>query len=155
MLAFQRSEELAVDGIVGPNTARALGLDVPSIPSAIPGVTVLVVSQMFPVTPLGNIKANLPPVLDALVSASLPDSGMVLVALGTIRGETESFLPISEGQTRFNTSPSGHPFDLYDNRQDLGNTGPPDGQISGDEVLCSLPGGQITPVTERRLVLIL
>ncbi len=155
MLAFQRSEELAVDGIVGPNTARALGLDVPSIPSAIPGVTVLVVSQMFPVTPLGNIKANLPPVLDALVSASLPDRGMVLVALGTIRGETESFLPISEGQTRFNTSPSGHPFDLYDNRQDLGNTGPPDGQISGDEVLCSLPGGQITPVTERRLVLIL
>jgi len=66
-------------------------------------------------------------VLDALVSAKLSDKGMVLVALGTIRAETESFEPISEGRSRFNTSPSGPPFDLYDNRQDLGNTGTPDG----------------------------
>jgi peptidoglycan L-alanyl-D-glutamate endopeptidase CwlK len=82
---------------------------------------------MFPVTPIGNIKASLPPVLDALISAKLPDRAMVLMALGTIRAETESFQPISEGQSRFNTSPSGHPFDLYDNRHDLGNTGAPDG----------------------------
>jgi putative chitinase len=128
VLAFQRSEGIAADGIVGPNTATALGLAaIPSVPSAIPGVTVQVVSQMFPVTPIGNVKANLPPVLDALVSANLPDKLMVLMALGTIRAETESFQPISEGQSRFNTSPSGHPFDLYDNRRDLGNTGPPDG----------------------------
>ena len=128
MLAFQHSEGIAADGIVGPNTASALGLaTIPSIPSAVPGVTVQIVSLMFPVTPIGNIKANLPPVLDALVAAKLPDRAMVLMALGTIRAETESFLPISEGQSRFNTSPSGHPFDLYDNRRDLGNTGPPDG----------------------------
>jgi peptidoglycan L-alanyl-D-glutamate endopeptidase CwlK len=74
VLAFQRNEGLAADGIVGPNTATALGLAViPSIPSAIPGVTVQVVSQMFPLTPIGNIKANLPPILEELVSASLPD----------------------------------------------------------------------------------
>jgi len=128
VLAFQRSNGLAADGVVGPNTAMALGLAaIPSVPSAIPGVTVQVVSQMFPVTPIGNIKTNLPPVLDALVSAVLTDKAMVLMALGTIRAETESFLPISEGQSRFNTSPSGHPFDLYDNRQDLGNIGAPDG----------------------------
>ena len=128
VLGFQRSEGLAADGIVGPNTATALGLAaVPSVPSAVPGVTVEAVSQMFPETPIGNIKANLPPVLNALISAKLPDKAMVLMALGTIRAETESFLPISEGQSHFNTSPSGHPFDLYDNRQDLGNTGPPDG----------------------------
>lgn len=128
VLAFQKSEGLAADGVVGPNTAKALGLAaIPSIPSAIPSVTVQVVTQMFPVTPIGNIKANLPHVLDALVSAKLPDRAMVLMALGTIRAETESFLPISEGQSRFNTSPSGHPFDLYDNRQDLGNRGAPDG----------------------------
>ena len=128
VLAFQRSKGLAADGVVGPNTATALGLAaIPSVPSAIPGVTVQVVSQMFPVTPIGNIKTNLPPVLDALVSAVLTDKAMVLTALGTIRAETESFLPISEGQSRFNTSPSGHPFDLYDNRQDLGNIGAPDG----------------------------
>lgn len=128
VLAFQRSKGLAADGVVGPNTATALGLAaIPSVPIAIPGVTVQVVSQMFPVTPIGNIRTNLPPVLDALVSAILTDKAMVLMALGTIRAETESFLPISEGQSRFNTSPSGHPFDLYDNRQDLGNTGAPDG----------------------------
>jgi putative chitinase len=129
VIAFQRSKALAVDGVVGPNTATALGLTaMPSVPSVVPGVTVQVVSQMFPVTPIGNIKANLPPVLDALVSAKLPDRAMVLMALGTIRAETESFQPISEGQSRFNTSPSGHPFDLYDNRNDLGNTGAPDGE---------------------------
>jgi peptidoglycan L-alanyl-D-glutamate endopeptidase CwlK len=128
VLAFQNSEAIAADGIVGPNTASALGLaTIPSIPSAVPGLTVQIVSQMFPVTPIGNIKANLPPVLDALVAANLSDRAMVLMALGTIRAETESFVPISEAQSRFNTSPSGHPFDLYDNRRDLGNTGAPDG----------------------------
>jgi len=129
VIAFQHSNGLAADGVVGPKTAMALGLAIPAVPSAIPGVTVIVVSQMFPVTPIGNIKANLPPVLDALVSAALPDKLMVLMALGTIRAETESFLPISEGQSRFNSSPSGHPFDLYDNRRDLGNTGAPDGAL--------------------------
>jgi peptidoglycan L-alanyl-D-glutamate endopeptidase CwlK len=128
VLAFQRSERLAADGIVGPNTAKALQLaTIPTVPSAIPGVTVQVVSRMFPVTPIGNIKANLPAVLDSLVVASLPDRAMVLTALSTIRAETASFEPITEGRSRFNTSPNGHPFDLYDNRKDLGNRGAPDG----------------------------
>jgi putative chitinase len=128
VLGFQRSKGLAADGVVGPSTAKALGLAaIPAKPSAIAGVTVQLVSQLFPATPVGNINANLPLVLDSLVSESLSDKAMVLMALGTIRAETESFMPISEGQSRFNTSPTGHPFDLYDNRQDLGNTGPPDG----------------------------
>jgi len=128
VLAFQRSEKLAADGIVGPNTAEALGLTaIPERPSVISGVTPGIVAEMFPVTPIGNIKKNLPPVLNALVAAVLSDKPMVLMALSTIRAETESFQPISEGQSRFNTSPSGHPFDLYDNRKDLGNLGPPDG----------------------------
>jgi putative chitinase len=128
VLGFQHSKGLAADGIVGPNTALALGLSsIPAIPSAIAGVTVQVVAMMFPGTPVANITANLPPVLDALVAANLPDKLMVLMALGTIRAETASFEPISEGQSHFNTSPSGPPFDLYDHRQDLGNMGPPDG----------------------------
>jgi peptidoglycan L-alanyl-D-glutamate endopeptidase CwlK len=52
---------------------------------------------------------------------------MVLMALGTIRAETGRFEPISEGISKFNTSPGGRPFDLYDNRADLGNRGAPDG----------------------------
>ena len=128
--AFQKSAGIAPDGVVGPQTAAALGLGGPPAPLAAlatPTVTVAMVAKMFPVTPVRNIEANLPPVLDALVSFQLADKPMVLMALGTIRAETESFVPIAEGESTFNTSPGGHPFDLYDNRKDLGNLGPPDG----------------------------
>lgn len=129
VLAFQSSKGLLADGIAGPRTMSELGLvDSNTLPDATDQVSVQVVSQMFPNTPLANIKANLPPVLDALVRKRLQDKTMVLVALATIRAETESFLPVSEGISRFNTSPSQHPFDLYDNRDDLGNQGPPDGE---------------------------
>src|SRR5438093_1493392 len=61
VIAFQRSEGLLADGIVGPRTQAALALPTPDpLPSVIPGVTPTVVSKMFPFTPLGNIKANLP-----------------------------------------------------------------------------------------------
>jgi peptidoglycan L-alanyl-D-glutamate endopeptidase CwlK len=127
LLAFQKSKGLAADGIAGPQTAAALGLAAAPPAPVIPGVTVAIVSQMFPGTPVVNIQNNLPHVLKALVAQSLTDKPMVLTALGTIRAETASFLPISEGQSHFNTSPGGAPFDLYDNRADLGNQGPPDG----------------------------
>lgn len=128
VIAFQQSEGLVPDGIAGPRTLARLGLTNPQeAPSAIPAVTVAIVSQMFPGTPIGNIKAQLPTVLGTLAEESLDDKPMVLMALATIRAETESFLPIPEGQSRFNTSPNGHAFDLYDNRKDLGNQGPPDG----------------------------
>ena len=52
---------------------------------------------------------------------------MLLMALATIRAEAESFLPLTEAQSRFNTAPGGAPFGLYDHRRDLGNQGPPDG----------------------------
>jgi putative chitinase len=128
VLAFQRSAGLLADGIVGNRTATALGLTtVPDVVSVIPGVTVEVVSPMFPDTPVQNIRTNLPTVLQALIAPQLTQKGMVLVALATIRAETESFLPISEFRSKFNTSPDGQSFDLYDNRSDLGNQGPPDG----------------------------
>lgn len=128
VIAFQRSEGLLADGIAGPRTQAALGLvEDATLPSAIPQVTVQVVGEMFPSTPLGNIKRNLPFVLDALVARRLADRAMVLMALATIRAETESFMPVDEGLSRYNTSPGGHAFDLYDHRRDLGNQGPPDG----------------------------
>jgi putative chitinase len=128
VIAFQRSEALPADGIVGPRTAAALGLaNPPAIVSAIPAVTPEIVCKMFPATPPRNIETNLPVVLNALVAPQLVEKPLILMALATIRAETECFLPISEGQSRFNTSPGGHPFDLYDNRKDLGNQGPPDG----------------------------
>ena len=128
VLAFQKSESLVADGSVNQATAAALGLPkVPPLPSAATKITVQVVARMFPQTPLGNIKTNLQPVLDAMVAEELADQAMLLMALATIRAETESFEAISEGISRFNTSPNGHSFDLYDNRKDLGNQGAPDG----------------------------
>ncbi len=128
VMAFQQSEGLLADGIAGPRTLAALGLTKDdTLPSVLDQVTPRVVSQMFPQTPVDNIKANLQAVLDALDAAGLGDKPMVLMALATIRAETESFLPVSEGQSRFNTSPGGKPFDLYDSRKDLGNQGPTDG----------------------------
>jgi putative chitinase len=129
VMAFQQSKGLAADGVAGPRTIAELGLEnPPEIVSAIPAVTVAIVSKMFPATPVSNIRANLPVVLNALVAPQLADKPMVLMALATIRAETESFLPVSEGQSVYNTSPGGHPFDLYDHRKELGNQGPPDGE---------------------------
>jgi peptidoglycan L-alanyl-D-glutamate endopeptidase CwlK len=129
VFAFQRSEGLLADGIVGPRTAGILGRGKPGkLPSALKQATPAVVSTMFPHTPLGNIKRNLPHVLAALGKSGLHDRMMILMALATIRAETESFEPIAEGRSRYNSSPNGHPFDLYDKRRDLGNRGTPDGE---------------------------
>jgi peptidoglycan L-alanyl-D-glutamate endopeptidase CwlK len=131
VIAFQRSEGLLADGVVGTNTLRALSFEpdasAVAAESVMPKVTVAIVSQMFPQTPLDNIKKHLPFVLKALEERDLTDRGMVLMALATIRAETAGFVPIDEGKSRFNTSPGGKPFDLYDHRKDLGNRGPNDG----------------------------
>lgn len=128
LLAFQRSEGLLADGIAGPRTLRALGFDQAGPAPDITGnVTLEMVSRMFPATPVRNISGNLPSVLRALGGMSLADKPMVLMALATIRAETECFLPVDEAVSRYNTSPGGTPFDLYDSRKDLGNLGPPDG----------------------------
>ena len=113
VIAFQRSEGLLADGVVGTNTLRALSFEpdasAVAAESVMPKVTVAIVSQMFPQTPLDNIKKHLPFVLKALEERDLTDRGMVLMALATIRAETAGFVPIDEGKSRFNTSPGGKP----------------------------------------------
>jgi len=121
--AFQSSVGLTADGKAGANTMAAL-----TMPSVTSNVTLDMVAPLFPATPRVNIQFHLPYVLKALLDAALADKTLVLMALGTIRAETASFLPIDEGISAFNTTPGGpHPFDKYDNREDLGNQGPPDG----------------------------
>lgn len=87
--------------------------------------TVEIVKRMFPQTPRTNIATNLPFVLDGLRARGLTDRQMALMALATIRAETEGFVPIDEGRSRFNTDNT--PFDRYEGRADLGNTHPGDG----------------------------
>jgi peptidoglycan L-alanyl-D-glutamate endopeptidase CwlK len=83
---------------------------------------------MFPFTRLSAIASNLPHLLGGLRRFGLVEKPMVVMALATIRAEAEGFEPVDELPSRFNTSPGGHPFDLYDNRVDLGNRGRPDGE---------------------------
>lgn len=99
-----------------------------TILSLIPDITDAIAARMLPGAPPANIESNLPLVLNALVPPDLADKPMILMALATIRAETACFAPIAEGQSIYNTSPGGHPFDLYDYRADLGNLGPPDGE---------------------------
>jgi putative chitinase len=130
VMAFQKSSGLLADGIAGPKTEMVLGLtDESDITDELSKFTPDKVSQMFPDTSVVNIKTNLPIVLNGLKLHSLTDKTMGLMALATIRAETESFRPINEMKSKWNTSPDGHPFDLYDNRKDLGNTGLPDGSL--------------------------
>jgi peptidoglycan L-alanyl-D-glutamate endopeptidase CwlK len=144
VIAFQQSKGLTADGKAGPATLAALGATTGSpdagvvsgnggaggSTSATLNVSVAQVSQMFPGTPVANIKTNLPFVLQALSDAGLTDTQMILMALATIRAETASFRPISEGISKFNTTPGKHPFNRYDNRGEgsLGNQGRPDGE---------------------------
>jgi|SRR5215469_15094284 len=130
VLAFQQSEGLQADGIVGPQTAAALGFaatEVPSISAGMPNITVAIASKMAPDAPLSNISSNLPLVMQELETAGLTGQSIVLAAIATIVVETGRFAPISEFISRFNTSPGGEPFDLYDFRRDLGNGAVGDG----------------------------
>jgi peptidoglycan L-alanyl-D-glutamate endopeptidase CwlK len=128
-MAFQSSQRLHADGVVDQPTATALGLSSDSTPGAaeFPDVPVAVVARMLPSAHLDNINKHLKFVLDALTRRGLTELPIILAALATIRAETAGFVPISEGISRFNTSPGGEPFDLYDHRSDLGNRGPTDG----------------------------
>lgn len=92
-----------------------------------PAMTVEVASRMLPGAPPRNVAENLPHVLAGLAEFGLDDRAMLLMAIATIAAETASFRPVDEAVSRFNTSPGGHPFDLYDDRRDLGNRGRPDG----------------------------
>ncbi len=81
-----------------------------------------------------NLSLYLPNILQAMAFNGVADTEMVLVALASIRAETSSVAPVSEGVSRFNSTPGAmrhapgtHTFDRYDNRSDIGNTGFPDG----------------------------
>lgn len=87
-----------------------------------------VVEEMFPNTPKKNIEKYYPLIMQAFDEFKMRDDRLQLMAFATIRAETSSFLPISEVKSKYNTSSSGHPFDLYDNRSVLGNRGAPDGE---------------------------
>lgn len=101
-----------------------------SAPPQAPALTPDLVARLFvPETPRGNIRAHLPNVLAGLRSCGLTDRDMLLMALATIRAETEGFVPIDEFVSRYNTDKVA--FDKYElgtqKAVDLGNIEPGDG----------------------------
>ncbi len=130
VVAFQRASDLLADGVVGPRCWEKLGFPERGIVFDVSDqIDVSLVAEMFPNTWIDSIEQNLPHVVEAMMTLGLVDKPMMLMALSTIRAETERFEPISEEPSRYNSSPGGRPFDLYDHRRDLGNEGAPDGQL--------------------------
>ena len=94
-----------------------------------PPLTAAEVGALFPAaTPPSNISRYWPHISSALAEEGLGDRAMALLALATIRAESEGFEPIDEHPSAWNTAPGGHPYGLYDERQDLGNLGTGDGE---------------------------
>lgn len=130
---WQSSKGMIADGIVGPYNQQLLGLSNPhpteiSTSSPVP-FSLAQVCLLFPATKPSNIKRYLPYVFAALHAAGITDKLMILAALGTIRAETEGFLPISEFPSHYNTRPGEAEFSAYDGNKNLGNTKPGDGAL--------------------------
>lgn len=121
--AWQASVGLVADGIAGPRTLSALGIAPPAKLTV--SVDNALVSKLFPYTKTSNIAKNLPYVTAALASFGLTDANMICVALGTIRAETEGFVPIAELPSHFNTLPGQAAFSAYECKH--GNKNPGDG----------------------------
>jgi hypothetical protein len=134
-LGFLRAVESAPVAPVAPDGGVVvLGLEGAAVggrPDITGRVSPELVMRMFPNTIKANIVAHLPSVLAGLRACGLGDRDMVLMALATIRAETEGFRPISEGRSGFNTRVQ--PFDRYEPGTNvgriLGNTQPGDGAL--------------------------
>jgi hypothetical protein len=123
--AWQAATGLVADGIAGPRTLAALGvLELPPLGLEL---DLAHVGQLFPCTRSSSIEKNLPYVAAALAAFGLCERELVIAALGTIRAETEGFVPIPEQPSHFNTWPGQATFSRYENLDKLGNSLPGDG----------------------------
>ncbi|MDB5868985.1 MAG: peptidase, partial [Polaromonas sp.] len=123
---WQAGVGLVADGVMGPHCLAVLGLRQPGELAV--ALTLDSVRRLFPATKPANISRYLPYVAAALEVAGLTDRPMICAALGTIRAESEGFVPIAEMPSQFNTVPGGAPFSAYDNpKKHLGNNQPGDG----------------------------
>jgi len=150
VIAFQKNHNIVFDGIVGPETITSLDMatdeDIQAaignhpVYNALKFLSPENVSKLFPQAPVRTISAHFPILKDALIEYQLTDIKSVVFALSTISAVSSSFNVHEETVTRFNTSPGGLPFDLYDNRRDLGNSCHPDGEKFKSRGFCIFRG---------------
>jgi peptidoglycan hydrolase-like protein with peptidoglycan-binding domain len=122
---WQSGVGLLADGIVGPCCLQMLGVS--TFKPLLQHVSSSLVSPLFPATKTANISRYLPYVTAALQAWDLRSRDVILAALGTIRAETEGFVPIAEFKSVYNTDPGQAPFNKYD--RILGNKGPGEGAL--------------------------
>ncbi len=122
---WQSGIGIVADGVIGPRCLQLLGLRPP--PALALPLRLDTVRPLFPATKPANIDRYLPYVAAALQSAGLTDRPMILAALGTVRAESEGFVPIAEMPSQFNTRPGQSPFSAYEGRKALGNNQAGDG----------------------------
>lgn len=122
---WQSGVGLVADGVIGPRCQELLGLRQPQKMAVV--LDLAHVRSLFPATKPANIDRYLPYVAAALGACGLTDRPMICAALGTIRAESEGFLPIAEFPSQFNTLAGQAPFSAYEGRKGLGNTKPGDG----------------------------
>ncbi|GLS26590.1 peptidoglycan-binding protein [Marinibactrum halimedae] len=138
VILFQRDNRLDDDGIVGRRTHSELAIELNPIDQMIPQQTELkdslvmacpnsLVVRICHDSSHANITENWPLLYASLDKFHLAYREMFLMTIATVYVETGRFAPIDEHISHYNTSPNGHPFDKYDDRNDLGNTGKPDG----------------------------
>lgn len=109
---WQAGVGLLADGVAGPRCLALLGLL--TLPEPGFPITLSAVRPLFPATKPANVERYLPYVSAALCALGLTDRPMLLAALGSIRAETEGFVPISELPSQFNTLPGQAPFSAYE-----------------------------------------
>jgi hypothetical protein len=122
---WQSGVGLVADGVIGPRCQELLGLRQPQAMAVV--LDLAHVRGLFPATKPANIDRYLPYVAAALGACGLTDRPMICAALGTIRAESEGFLPISEFPSQFNTLAGQAAFSAYEGRKGLGNVKPGDG----------------------------
>jgi hypothetical protein len=123
---WQAAMGMQADGVLGPCALGVLG--VRQDPPLAQALSLELVKPLFPFTKPANISRYLPYVSAALRAHKLLDRDLVLTALGTIRAETEGFLPLSEGISVYNTPSGSAPFSAYEKPKNaLGNTQAGDG----------------------------
>src|SRR5262249_17024830 len=118
--AFQRSKGLEVDGVVGPQTMKALGLRRRPPPPRQGALTPQRIATLLGCS-LANVRNNWPPVPEALDAQGLDSLPCQVATLATIGTEVGSFEPIDEyGDDAYFTR-------MYEGRKDLGNVRRGDG----------------------------
>ncbi|WP_416306423.1 peptidoglycan-binding protein [Neptunicella sp. SCSIO 80796] len=128
---YQAANQLQVDGVVGRYTQGMLGLDLSDQDRVAEVVgkelDIALVQRICHDSSASNIRLHWPIIRQAMFKLQMGDNPMLLMAIATVYVETGRFCPLDEYQSIYNTTATGHPFDKYDDRHDLGNQGYPDG----------------------------